>query len=144
MSTFLQWSHIAGYTFAIVIAFFIGSWSDKRGRKFPLIIGLTGKLIYVLGLLLNIYYGRVEYFNYFRKILILKFLFSTEKWPVEYIIYTATIPSSLTGVDIAIFASAFAYISDVSSIQNRTLRVTILDICYLVTFPTGIALGTVS
>lgn len=67
--------------------------------------------------------------------------FDTDKWPVEYIIYTATLPSALTGVDIAIFASAFAYISDVSSVKNRTLRVTILDVCYMITFPTGIALG---
>lgn len=61
---------------------------------------------------------------------------------MEYIIYTATLPSALTGVDIVIFAAAFAYISDVTSIKNRTLRITILDVCYLVTFPTGIALGT--
>ncbi|XP_055300087.1 proton-coupled folate transporter [Sitodiplosis mosellana] len=121
VSTFHQWNHIAGYIFTIVIALFIGSWSDRRGRKIPLLIGLTGKLIYVLGLLLNIY---------------------NDKWPVEYIIYTATLPSALTGVDIAIFASAFAYISDVSSVENRTLRVTILEVCYLITFPTGIALGS--
>lgn len=72
----------------------------------------------------------VQYFNWI-----------IERWPVEYVIYTASIPSAFTGVDITIFASAFAYISDVSSVKNRTLRVTILDICYLVTFPTGIALG---
>lgn len=61
---------------------------------------------------------------------------------MEYIIFTATIPSALTGADIVIFASSFAYISDVSSVENRTLRVTILDACYLLTFPIGIALGT--
>lgn len=58
VSTFHQWNHIAGYVFPVVIAFFIGSWSDKRGRKIPLLIGLTGKLIYVLALLLNIHYGK--------------------------------------------------------------------------------------
>lgn len=58
VSNFHQWNHIAGYIFAIVIALFIGSWSDKRGRKIPLLIGLTGKLIYVLGILLNIYFGK--------------------------------------------------------------------------------------
>lgn len=67
----------------------------------------------------------------------------TDQWPVEYIIYTATIPCALTGADISIFAAAFAYISDVSSIQNRTMRITILEVCYLVTIPTGIALGMV-
>lgn len=63
-------------------------------------------------------------------------------WPVEYIIYTASIPCAFTGADVAIFACAFAYISDVSSVNNRTLRITILDVCYLFTMPTGIALGS--
>lgn len=64
-----------------------------------------------------------------------------ESWPLNAVIYTATIPGALTGADVAIFASAFAYISDVSSVEHRTLRVTILDVCYLTTFPLGIALG---
>lgn len=48
----------------------------------------------------------------------------------------------MTGADVAIFASAFAYISDVSSVENRTIRVTILDACYLSTMPIGLALGS--
>lgn len=62
VSNFHQWNHIAGNIFTIIIALFIGSWSDKRGRKMPLLIGLSGKLIYVLGLMLNIYYGDVLIF----------------------------------------------------------------------------------
>jgi PCFT/HCP family folate transporter-like MFS transporter 1/3 len=63
------------------------------------------------------------------------------QWPVEYIIYTATIPSAFTGADVAIFASAFAYISDITSVEDRTIRITILDVCYLSTMPTGIYFG---
>lgn len=62
-------------------------------------------------------------------------------WPVEYIIYTATIPSAFTGADVAIFACAFAYISDVTTAKDRTLRITILDVCYLSTMPTGVYIG---
>lgn len=65
------------------------------------------------------------------------------QWPVEYIIYTATIPSAFTGADVAIFANAFAYISDVSTEKNRTMRITILDVAYLSTMPTGVALGRI-
>lgn len=65
----------------------------------------------------------------------------SDTWPVEYIIYTASIPGALTGADVAIFAAAFSYISDVSTVNNRTLRVTILDVCYLSTMPIGVALG---
>lgn len=62
-------------------------------------------------------------------------------WPVEYIIYTATIPSAFTGADVAIFASAFSYISDITDPDDRTLRITILDVIYLSTIPTGVYLG---
>lgn len=62
-------------------------------------------------------------------------------WPLEYMIYTAAFPSALTGADLAIFAGAFAYIADVSSLNNRTLRVGILDVVYLSTMSSGVAIG---
>ena len=64
------------------------------------------------------------------------------EWPIEYIIYSATIPSAFTGADVAIFASVFAYISDITKVADRTLRITILDAIYLSTIPIGVALGT--
>lgn len=156
VSVFHQWNGIAGHLFPIVIALFIGSWSDKRGRKIPIIIGLVGKLIYDIGIMWNIYYfgdyysyfALIDYNNYyhsFAQMSSYKFhpFISTAEWPVEYIIYTATLPCAITGADIVIFASAFAYISDVTSVENRTFRITILEVCYLVTMPVGIALGTV-
>lgn len=42
----------------------------------------------------------------------------------------------------AIFAAAFTYLVDVSSNKNRTLRVTLLEVCYLASMPIGIALGS--
>lgn len=62
-------------------------------------------------------------------------------WPLEYIIYFATFPSALTGADLAIFAGCFAYLADVTTVKNRTLRIGILDAVYLSTMPTGVALG---
>lgn len=118
---FLQWESIAAHVVPIILALFLGSFSDRRGRKFPLLMGLCGKFIYSVMIVVN---ARMK------------------KWPVEYIIYTATLPSSLTGADVAIFAACFAYISDITSVQNRTLRVTILDVCYLSAMPTGMALGS--
>lgn len=141
MSTFYQWNHIVGNIFPVIIALFIGSWSDKRGRKIPLLIGLTGKIIYVLGILLNIYFGNIIFSDFFTIENISFFFVVLDKWPVEYIIYIATIPSAITGVDIAIFASAFAYVSDVSTVEDRTLRITLLEVSYLITYPIGIAFG---
>ncbi|XP_017786230.1 PREDICTED: proton-coupled folate transporter [Nicrophorus vespilloides] len=121
VSEFHQWNDIAGHVVPIFLALFMGAWSDKRGRKIPLLLGLIGKFIYSGMVVVNT----------------LK-----PDWNVEYIIYTATIPMAFTGADVAIFAAAFSYLSDVSSSDSRTLRVTILEVCYLATMPTGIALGS--
>lgn len=95
---------------------FIGNWSDRYGRKLPLITGLIGKFVYSSMVVINsVMTG----------------------WSLNMIIYTATLPMGLLGGDISIFASCFAYISDVSSSKNRTLRVTILDVVYLSAMPTG-------
>ncbi|XP_030751845.1 proton-coupled folate transporter [Sitophilus oryzae] len=121
VSNFILWNNVAGHAGQIILAFFMGAWSDKRGRKLPLIIGLIGKLYYSVMIVVNS----------------LK-----PDWPVMYIVYTATLPMTITGADVAIFAAAFTYLVDVSSKENRTIRVTLLEVCYLATMPTGIALGS--
>lgn len=121
VSKFHMWNNICAQIFPIILAMFLGSWSDKRGRKFPLLMGLTGKLIYSSMFVCNAL---------------------QPSWPLEYITYTATLPCALTGADLAIFSSCFAYISDVSTLQSRTVRVTILEVCYLTSMPVGIALGS--
>ncbi|XP_025075002.1 proton-coupled folate transporter isoform X1 [Pogonomyrmex barbatus] len=121
VSEFQQWNDIAGHLVPIILAMFYGNWSDRHGRKLPLVLGLTGKFIYSFMIVINSI---------------------METWNVNMIIYTATLPMSILGGDVAIFASCFSYISDVSSMQQRTLRITILDVVYLSTMPSGVALGS--
>ncbi|KAK0167201.1 hypothetical protein PV327_004630 [Microctonus hyperodae] len=121
VSEFHQYNNIAGHAVPIILALFFGNWSDRRGRKLPLIIGLISKIIYSGMIVENA-------------------LMPT--WDLFMIIYTASIPMGMLGGDVAIFASCFAYIADVSSLKQRTLRVTLLDIAYLSTIPTGVALGS--
>jgi len=118
---FFMYNSIAGHVIPIILALFMGAFSDKRGRKLPLLLGVFGKFIYSTMVIVNTL---------------------QPTWPVEYIIYTATIPCGFTGADVAIFACAFAYISDITSVEDRMLRITILDVAYLSTMPTGVALGT--
>lgn len=120
-ASFHQWENISAHVFPIILALFLGSFSDRRGRKLPLLMGLVGKFIYSTMIVVNA---------------------KMSTWPVEYIIYTATLPSAITGADVAIFASCFAYISDITTLQQRTIRVTILDAVYLTAMPTGVALGS--
>lgn len=121
VSEFHQWNDIAGHVVPIILAMFYGNWSDRRGRKIPLILGLTGKFIYSFMVVINS---------------------MMDTWHLNMVVYTATLPMSILGGDVAIFGSCFAYISDVCSVQQRTLRITILDVIYLSTMPTGVALGS--
>jgi len=116
VSEFHQWNDIAGHVVPIILAMFYGNWSDRRGRKLPLVLGLTGKFVYSFMIVINS-------------------MMST--WHLNMVVYTATLPMSLLGGDVAIFGSCFAYISDVCSVQQRTLRITILDVVYLSTMPLG-------
>ena len=116
VSDFHQWNNIAGHVVPIILALWFGNWSDRRGRKLPLIIGLCGKVIYSGMVIVNS---------------------AMINWDLYMIIYTASLPMGMLGGDVAIFACCFSYISDVSSAKQRTLRVTILDVVYLSTMPTG-------
>ncbi|XP_006623247.1 thymic stromal cotransporter homolog isoform X1 [Apis dorsata] len=121
VSNFHQWNNIAGHIVPIILAFFYGNWSDRRGRKLPLIMGLLGKFIYSFMIVINS---------------------MMDTWNLNTVVYFATLPMGMLGGDVVIFGSCFAYISDISSIQQRTLRITILDVIYLSTMPTGVALGS--
>nr|CAD7256985.1 unnamed protein product [Timema shepardi] len=120
VSNFHQNNNIASHVVPIVLALVIGSWSDRRGRKLPLIMGLIGKLFYSIMVIISS---------------------TQDTWPLETIILAASLPSALTGSDLAIFMAAFSYLSDITTPKDRTLRVSILDVVYLATMPTGIALG---
>ncbi|CAH0564017.1 unnamed protein product [Brassicogethes aeneus] len=121
VSTFHLWNDIAGHIGQIILAFFLGAWSDKRGRKITLLFGLVGKLYYSFMIVVNSL---------------------QPTWPLMHVVYTATLPMTFSGADAAIFAAAYSYISDVTTAESRTIRVTILEVCYLASMPIGIALGS--
>lgn len=121
VSNFHQWNSIAGHVVPIILALFFGNFSDRRGRKIPLILGLTGKFIYSFMIVINSL---------------------MDSWNLNTIVYSASLPMGMLGADVAIFGGCFAYISDISSVEQRTLRITIVEVAYLSTMPTGVALGS--
>ncbi|XP_031830327.2 putative peptidoglycan muropeptide transporter SLC46 isoform X1 [Nomia melanderi] len=121
VSEFHQYNNIAGHVVPIILALFSGNWSDRRGRKLPLLLGLIGKCIYSF------------------MIVIISMM---ETWDLYTVVYAATLPMGILGGNVAIFGSCFAYLSDISSVKERTIRIIILDVVYLSTMPTGVALGS--
>ncbi|XP_033327300.2 putative peptidoglycan muropeptide transporter SLC46 [Megalopta genalis] len=121
VSNFHQWNSIAGHVVPIILALFFGNWSDRHGRKLLLIMGLTGKFIYSFMIVISS---------------------MMDTWNLNSVVYTASLPMGILGADVAIFGSCFAYLSDITSVRQRTMRIMILDVVYLSTMPTGVALGS--
>lgn len=60
-STFHQWNGVASHLVPLLLAFFLGSYSDKRGRKVILIAGLLGKLYFSVMITINTLTGMQLY-----------------------------------------------------------------------------------
>ena len=99
---------------------FLGPWSDKHGRKVPLVLSVLGTLLSQVGALINSIYMH---------------------WPKEYLFLMGSLPYSFGGGSMCLFMMLFAYISDTSSIETRTIRVAILDAFLFGGWPAGNLLG---
>lgn len=121
VSSFHQFNNAGLLALPAVLIIFLGAWSDRVGRKVPLLLGLIG---------------------YFVHALMMAIISINDKWNLESVLYGATIPGSLTGRDWTIYMACFSYLSDTTSPTNRTLRSTFLAVAYLIPIPLGVALGS--
>ncbi|XP_034248864.1 tetracycline resistance protein, class E-like isoform X2 [Thrips palmi] len=120
VSNFHQYNGIVYNFVPVFLAPFLGAWSDRRGRKLPLLMGLGGNTLYFAMLAL---------------------VASQDTWRLEMILVLVSLPAALTGSGLAVFSATHCYVADVTPTEDRTLRLAILDSCYLVAMPAGISLG---
>ncbi|XP_066960801.1 solute carrier family 46 member 2-like [Macrobrachium rosenbergii] len=106
---------------ALIFVLFMGAWSDKYGRKIPLLLTLLCHVMYAAGYLLN---------NW------------QTSWPVE-IIYLVTLLESLGGGNLGLLTSTISYISDICSEKSRTSRVSIANSMWYLGGPLGTVIGAV-
>ena len=99
---------------SIVVALFIGPWSDKNGRKPVMIIPMIGYILTTLCWLLNIYYMH---------------------WPATYLLVMVVF--SVFGGMVVFLIGMYSYIADITSVRARTARIGILDIFLFAGLPTG-------
>ncbi|XP_064120862.1 proton-coupled folate transporter-like [Macrobrachium nipponense] len=85
----------------LIFVLFMGSWSDKYGRKIPFLMTTICHAVWSGGYLLNNVMSH---------------------WPLEFI-YVATFFDSIGGCMQGFLSISVAYISDVSDIKSRTSRV---------------------
>lgn len=91
----------------LFLAVVVGPWSDKFGRKPPLLVPIVGRIVSGIGILANVYYMQASVVC-----LILSFL-----------------PSALLGSNL-VFGIAYSYISDVSKPQSRTVRLAVISFLF--------------
>ncbi|GFU31646.1 hypothetical protein NPIL_252031 [Nephila pilipes] len=108
------YSNLMGLIGAVVMIFF-APWSDKYGRKLPLILAFSGTLV-----------SDVCY--------IVCTLIEDSKL---YYLVLSKIPGELFGGFICILALVYSHASEVSTPKTRTIKYTTIEIC----FGSGMALG---
>ncbi|XP_069180627.1 proton-coupled folate transporter-like [Procambarus clarkii] len=97
----------------------MGAWSDKYGRKIPMLVTLVGHVLYAGGYLLA---------NW------------QTSWPVE-VIYFVTFLEALGGTNAGILSSTVSYISDISKEAQRTSRISTANSMWFLGGPIGTLIG---
>ncbi|KAG1682179.1 Solute carrier family 46 member 3 [Nymphon striatum] len=99
----------------VCLSLFAGPWSDKYGRKLPLILPFTGSLISSAMLI------AISYIDY--------------DYP-PYTIIIANIPNGLTGSFITLLIG-FSYIADITSMEDRSVKYIFVEGITMLGYPLG-------
>ncbi|XP_042883936.1 solute carrier family 46 member 3-like [Penaeus japonicus] len=105
---------------AVLYVLVLGSWSDKYGRKLPMLLPFVGSVLATIIYMTNA---------------LLWWL------PVELVVL-AGIPRGLSGGLITLLMATYSYVSDLSGLQSRTLRIAFLDFTMFVGAPLGLFLSS--
>ncbi|XP_071518601.1 LOW QUALITY PROTEIN: lysosomal proton-coupled steroid conjugate and bile acid symporter SLC46A3-like [Panulirus ornatus] len=120
-SLFAFYNSIIMSVLPLLCVLFMGAWSDKYGRKIPLLLTLGGHVFYAGGYLLN---------NWMTS------------WPVEGI-YVVTFFEALGGAYMCLLSTTTSYISDICTEKTRTSRVSTANSVWYLGGPLGTLIGAI-
>lgn len=121
ISNTVGYGKIFAAVFTVALLLLWGSWSDRNGKRKPIIlIPIVGGLLKSLGLLLCVY---------------------IKDTPVQVAIAVQVIFPALTGGWSLLMAGIFSYLSEITDESNRTFRIGIASILYHISFPVGASLS---
>lgn len=124
IATIQAWKNVVQTTIPVLLILFVGAWSDKTGRrKACILMPIVGEFMTCLGFILN------TYFFY--------------ELPVEVAALTESIFPAITGGWFTNFIGVFSYIGDITTTEDRTYRVGIVNLCMSLGYPIGSALSGV-
>ncbi|KAH9629207.1 hypothetical protein HF086_009597 [Spodoptera exigua] len=117
-----MWKSVLLTALPSLLILFLGAWSDRTGkRKICILLPIFGDLLMCLNDLLNAYYFY--------------------ELPVQVTMFFDGFFPAITGGWITTYMGIFAYISDISSEENRTFRVGIANLCLTAGGPIGSVLS---
>ncbi|KAK7080449.1 hypothetical protein SK128_024033, partial [Halocaridina rubra] len=91
---------------AVAVVLLLGTWSDKRGRKLPVIIPFTGYFLTSGSVTATVYWWTL---------------------PPEYLLM-CYIPLAITGGLVGVYAAIYPYLSAVTSGRARTSRISFIGV----------------
>ncbi|XP_063595702.1 proton-coupled folate transporter-like [Penaeus indicus] len=118
-SVFAFYNSIIMSIIPLIFVLFMGAWSDKYGRKVPLLMTLIGHVMYAGGYLLS---------NW------------QTSWPVE-VIYFVTVLEALGGGNVGLLSTTTSYICDICPEKTRTSRVSTANSLWYLGGPVGTLVG---
>ncbi|KAH9629213.1 hypothetical protein HF086_009603 [Spodoptera exigua] len=117
------WKNVVQTSIPVLLILFVGAWSDKTGkRKACIMLPIVGEFVACLGFIVNTYF-----FNL----------------PVEVSAFTEAIFPAITGGWFTNFIGVFSYIGDITTEENRTYRVGLVNMFMSLGYPIGSALSGV-
>ncbi|RVE46608.1 hypothetical protein evm_008741 [Chilo suppressalis] len=116
------WKNMIQTAIPVLLILFVGAWSDKTGRrKACILMPIVGEFLTCIGFIVNTYYFY--------------------ELPVEVAALTESIFPAITGGWFTNFIGVFSYISDITTKEDRTHRVGIVNLCMTLGYPIGSALS---
>ncbi|CAG5058556.1 unnamed protein product [Parnassius apollo] len=119
---FMAWKTYLSSAIPCALALFIGSWSDKTGRrKVFILIPIAGQILVCINGLLNTYFFcelRLEHFVLIEGLL-----------------------EGFTGGWCISFVAIYSYISAITTTETRTFRMGLVNFSFSVAFPVGMSLS---
>lgn len=116
------WKNIVQTAIPVFLILFVGAWSDKTGRrKACILMPIVGEFLSCIGFMLNTYF-----FN---------------ELPVEVTALTESVFPAITGGWFTNFVGVFSYIGDITTTENRTYRVGLVNMFMSLGYPIGSALS---
>ena len=122
VAQFRVYESIVVHVFPIIGSFFLGSWSDTFGRKFLLYFYFVMKVWECGMYLLNAYFM---------------------SWPKEYILFSVYLPVAMSGGHVAFSMGIAAFITDISSPEMRTARLSTVWFIESLGSPLGTKIGAI-